>query len=651
VYRTAAMLLLCVSVLSAQQLPGTVPQGRQAKTVTDAWGTILHGYQTPRLNHVNFADSERLRSLVRDGKLYLTLEDAISLALENNLDIELERYSPQIADTEVLRSKAGALLRGIPTTVREGPQSITPPPASGTVDESGTLPLSGGNAPALNNLTGAGTTTDVSIIGSIPLSTGPGIPDLDPTIFGSGGWNHAAEPQNSTFLPNLLSLNSNTTTGTLGIEKGFLSGASVTASWNSIHQDVNNPLYLYNPATYSSITVNFTQPLLQGFGWSVNDRYIRIARNNRNVSEEVFRQQVIATVYSVIRLYWDLVSLREDVGVRQEAVNSANRLLSDTQQSLSDGTAAPIDVTRAQAEGSRRQRDLDVSKTLSRQQNEIFDDYLTRSLLGPDAQRMEIVPVDRPQFIENETLPPLAELISTAFRLRPDLAQARLQVENSEISLKGSRSAVLPQLNLVASVQNNSLVGDPNSSVLRVPGTTPPVPNSFLLGSYSTNFRQIFHNNFPGYGAGLSLNIPLANRSARADMARDQLQVRQQEIRLQQLQKQAQVEVTNALIAVQQARETYHAARQERIFQEQSVQAETDRLTVGASTTYLVIQYERDLTAARSAEISALGSYVQAKAALQRAMGTILDENHVNLREALDGVVTKPSATPRTDVK
>jgi outer membrane protein TolC len=198
-------------------------------------------------------------------------------------------------------------------------------------------------------------------------------------------------------------------------------------------------------------------------------------------------------------------------------------------------------------------------------------------------------------------------------------------------------------LNLVASAQNNALVGDPNSFVLGLPGAAAPVPKSFFLGSYSDAARQIFHRNFPDYGAGLSLNIPLANRSARADVARDQLQLRQQQIRLRELEKEAQLEITNALIAVQQSRDTYRAARQERLFEEENVQAETERLTIGASTPYVVIQYQRDLTAARSAEVSALSSYVEAKTALQRAIGTILDDNGVRLDEALKGTVARPS--------
>lgn len=643
--RKTLVVLSAACLLRAQDVP-TPPPSQQVKAITNGWGTVLRGYKVPRIDPVRLSNSPRFENLVREGKLYLTLQDAIALTLENNLDIELERYTPQIAETEVLRAEAGDLLRGIPTTVQEGPAGVGPPEVAGNIEANGALPLTGGNAPSLNNLTGPGTVTDLSIIGSIPLSTGPALPDLDPTIVASSGWNHTSDPQNSTFLPSLLSLNANTTVGSLGIQKGFTSGGTVRLTWNTTYQNINDPLYLYNPATYSNINLTFTQPLLQGFGLAVNGRYIRIARNNRNVSQDVFKQQVITTVYAVIRLYWDLVSLTEDVRVRGEAVSSADRLLADIRQSLSEGTAASIDVSRAQAEVSRRHRDLDVARTLVRLQNQILKDYITRTALDPAVAAIEIVPVDRPQFIEDEKLPELGDLVATGLRSRPDLAQARLQLDNSQITLKGSRNAVLPQLNLIASAQNNALVGDPNSLVLGLPGSASPVPNPFFQGSYGDAMRQIFHRNFPDYGAGLSLNIPLANRSARADVARDQLQLRQQQIRLRELEKQAQLEITNAMIAVQQSRDTFRSAQQERMFEEENVQAETERLTVGASTSYLVIQYQRDLTAARSAEVSALSSYVEAKAALQRAVGTILDENGVSLDEALHGIVARPSLPP-----
>ncbi|MBV8549881.1 MAG: TolC family protein [Acidobacteriaceae bacterium] len=644
--RKTLVAVLAACLTHGQDIQNASPSAQEVKALTDGWGTIIRGYKTPPIDPVRLLNSPRFGDLVREGKLYLTLQDAIALAVENNLDIELERYTPQIAETEVLRAEAGNLLRGIPTTVQEGPPGVGPPQVAGNIEENGALPLLGASAPALNNLTGPGTTTDLSIIGSIPLSTGPALPDLDPTIVANSSWNHTSDPQNTVFLPNLLSLNANTTIGSLGIQKGFTSGATVSLTWNTTYQTINDPLYLYNPATYSNINLTFTQPLLQGFGVAVNERYIRIARNNRNVSQDVFKQQVITTVYAVIRLYWDFVSLMEDVRVRGEAVSSADRLLADTRQSLSEGTAAPIDVSRAQAEVARRHRDLDVARTLARLQSQILKDYITRTAVDPAIAAIEVVPIDRPEFIEDEKLPALEELVATGLRLRPDLAQARLQLDNSQITLKGSRNAVLPQLNLIATAQNNALIGDPNANTLGLAGGARPGPNPFFLGSYSDAMRQIFHRNFPDYGAGVSLNIPLANRSARADVARDQLQLRQQEIRLRELEKRAQLEITNALIAVQQSRDTYRAAQQERMFEEVNVQAETERLTVGASTSYLVIQYQRDLTAARSAEVSALSSYVEAKATLQRAIGTILDENGVRLDEALRGTVERPSLPP-----
>lgn len=611
--------------------------------VTKGWGTLAHGYQVPTLNPVRLTNSGRLGELLKDGKLYLSLQDAFALALENNLDIELERYVPLFADTDLLRAKAGNFLQGIPTSVREGPPGVGGPQTTQSPDATGTL--GGGNAPTLNSLTGTGTETDVSIIGSIPLSTGPSVPNLDPTIVASASWNHESVPQNSTFLSNLLSLNSDTTMGSLGIQKGFLTGGTVSLSWNNNYQRINDPLYSFNPATYSNLNLTVTQPLLRGFGWGVNARYIRIAKNNRQVSDLVFQQQVIGTIYAVSRLYWDLASLNEDVQVREEAVSSANRLLQDSKTSLSEGTMAPIDVTRAQAEVARRERDLIVARTLVRQQSAVLLDFLTRTTLSSGLENVEVVTTEHAQVPAKEDTGSLDELVAEAFKNRPELSQAQLQLQNSQISLKGSRNAVLPQLDLVASVQNNALVGDPNSFTTSALGSVNgAVANPYFLGSYSDGLRQMFHRNFPDYGAGVSLNIPLGNRTARADVARDQLQVRQQEIRLRQLQKEVRLQVLNAMIALQQARETYGAAVKERTYEQQTVEAESERLGVGASTTYQVIQYQRDLTSARSAEVSALSSYVEAKAALERAVGTTLQDNQVMLDEARTGTVQRPSA-------
>jgi outer membrane protein TolC len=282
-----------------------------------------------------------------------------------------------------------------------------------------------------------------------------------------------------------------------------------------------------------------------------------------------------------------------------------------------------------------------------RRQEVVLKDYLTRSRLDSSLTNAPIVLSDHMTIAENEPIEPLDDLVAKALRTRPDIEQARLQIRNSEISLQGSKSALLPTLDLVATAQNNGLVGQPNGLGLTSVGlgqtqfTGGSGGDHFLVGGYGDALSQVFSRNFPDYGVGLQLKIPIRNRTARADVVRDQLSVREQQIRLQQLEKQVRLEVTNALIAVDQARESFDAARSERILQEQTLSAEREKFEVGASTSFYVVQYQRDLAAAQSAEVSALASYQKAKAALQRSVGTILDDYSVVMDEAVGGAVSQ----------
>jgi len=610
----------------------------QTQRPTQSWqfptgGNLRDAYRTPSIPPVQLSDSPRLDTLLKEGKLVLSIQDAIALALENNLDLELVRYAPRLAETDILRAESGSTLRGVPLSVRDAPAGLGTP----TPGPDGTL--GGGNTPALNSLLGPGIQTDLSILGSLPLSTGPAVPSMDPVLVGNVRWDHTSLPQNSTFLSNLKSLNASTSIADFGVQQGFSTGGYFEFGWNNSRQRVNNPLLTYNPAIASSLALTFTQPLLRGFGRAVNHRYIRIAQNNRKVTDYVFRQQVIATVSGVVRIYWDLESLNEDVGVRREAVTSAEQFLADTRNQVETGTAAPIDLTRAQAELSRRRRDLSVAQSLVRQQEMVLKDYLTRSRLDSVIASAPVALTDHLAMPAQEPIEPLDDLVKRALTVRPDVAQARLQIVNSEISLQGSKSALRPSVDLIATTANNGLIGRPNSFALTpslgssiLPGGTPG-----LTGGYGDALSQLFSRDFPDYGVGVQLTIPLRNRTARADVVRDQLTVRQQQIRLQQLEKQVRLEVTNAQIAVEQARQSYEAVKSERILQEQTVAAEQEKLQVGATTGFYVIQYQRDLAAARSAEISALASYEKAKTALQRAVGTILDDYSVAFEQALQG--------------
>jgi outer membrane protein len=630
----AAVCVLSGSL--AAQTPESGAPGSHPIWQMPTQGGIATGYRTPRVADAYLEDSIRLQSLFRDGKIYLSLKDAISLALENNLDLELERYGIRLADSDVLRSKSGSLPRGVPLSVRESAAGLGTP----VVGQNGTL--GGGDSPTLNSLVGPGVQVDLSILGSVPLPTGPAVPNLDPQIVGNVGWSHESDIQNSTFLPGVRSLNSEGVTANIGYQQGFTTGGTLDLFFNNSRLDQTNPLSLYNPTVTSNVGVSFTQPLLRGFGLEANRRYIKIAANNRLVSDKVFLQQLIATVSGVVRLYWDLQSLNGDVRVREQAVSSADQFLRDSRNQMLAGTFAQVDVTRAQAELSRRQRDLAVAKSLVRQQEAVVRDYITRGRVEGALVNAPIVPTDplpQPAAADASTID---QLYAVALRSRPEAAQVKLQLENAELSLHGSQNGIRPELDLVATAENSGLAG-----AIMQPGST---ADPLLTGGYGSALTQLVHNNFPTYSVGIQLALPLRNRAARSDALRDEITVRQQQIRIRQLEKQIRLEVTNASIAVDEARESYEATKSERISSEETLAAEQQKLDAGASTSFFVIQYQRDLAAARSAEISALASYQKARTALQRATGSILDDYQIVLDAAFRGA-EQPKSDPPTTVR
>ncbi|MGQ9635713.1 MAG: TolC family protein [Bryobacteraceae bacterium] len=558
-----------------------------------------------------FEDSPRLSTLVRGGNAYLSLHDAIAIALENNLDVELQRLGPRFADTEVKRAESGALPRGISLSVREGPKSVS-------------------GADVLAPLLGPGPETNLSIAGQFQPSSGRLPPALDPVLTGKIRQDHLTAPQLNSFLVGTTALVTDATTANLGWQKGFLTGGNIAVAFENSHQTLNHRRYDLTPFNTSSFGITFTQPLLRGFGRALNSRFIQIANKSREQSDLVFHQQVISTVAAVIRLYWDLVSFNEDVKVRRQTLERAEKLLSDNQAQVEAGTRAPIEVVRARAEVARGRRDLIAAESLVRQQETVLKDVLTRrTVTDPILATVRIIPTDPLRVDRNEHIPPASELAEIALRQRPDLAQARIQIESTQLALKGSKNALLPSLDLVATVRNNALSGAINP--LTLAGAAPHSADPILLGGYGTALSQLLRRNFPDYGVGVQLTIPLRNRAAEADYTRDGLALRQQELRLQQLQKQLHVEIENALIAVEQARATIEAAECEREFQEQALAAEEEKLAVGASTTFLVIQYQRDLAQARSAEVAAQAGYVKARAALDRAAGLLLQAHGVSV--------------------
>ena len=568
--------LLFAAAAGAQQTPA--PLWR-----IPTQGGITSAYRTPPVAPVHMENSRRLDSLLRDGRITLSLEDAISLALENNLDLELVRYAPRLAETDVLRAEAGSLLRGIPLSVREGPAGLGAPAAG----PNGTL--GGGNTPGLNALTGPGVQTDLSIIGSLPLSTGPAVPSFDPAIVGSIGWNHTSDPQNSTFLSNLRSLNASTTAGNVGLQQGFSTGGSFQFGWNTLRQRVNNPLLNLNPA------ISF-EPRA--------DVHPAPAARIRTGGQQTIHQDRQEQSASR-RLRFSAAGDRHRVRRRAAVLGPGQPERRCTGPPGGSCQRRAISLRQQKPDRDRNcgagGRHAGAGRTVAAQARSRCRQEPRPSGGGdgkglPDAIDPRFRPDQRSHRSDGPygdsaagAVEPLNDLVTKALRIRPDVAQARLQITNSEISLQGSKNALRPGLDLVASAQNNGLAGRPNGFALN-PGN-PLVGGAggdgFLVGGYGDAMSQLFSRNFPDYGVGLQLTIPLRNRTARADVVRDQLSVREQQIRLQQLEKQVRLEVTNALIAVEQARESYEAAQSERVLQEQVLSAEREKLEVGASTTLL----------------------------------------------------------------
>lgn len=576
------------------------------------------------LARADFEDSARLRDLIRAGNLYLSLADALALAVENNLDLELQRAGVQMSNTELLRAKGGGTLRGLLYTLSESPAGVGGP-ASPLLTAQASIGRGASGSSVANNATSLGGLSEpqvnLSVLGATALSNGSSVPNYDPALVGQLNWTHQTTPQSNSSTSGTNSLVTSTALANAGYQQGFGSGGQVNAFFNNSRQSINSLRSGYSPFTGSSLGVSVTQPLLRGFGLRLNRRFIRMARNEQKIGSLLFQQQLVATVYGVVRLYTDLVSLYEDAKVKEQSLASAQKLYSDTQAQVEEGTLAPVELTRSNALVFSSRQDLINAQGLLEEQEAILKNVLTRGNQGVDLLSARIIPTDTLSLPEKDDIRPIQDLLAEAYANRPDLSQAGLQINNSEISLEGARSAVRPQVDLVGTVQNAGLTGAVNPLA-----GNPDVP---YVGGFGGLLEQLATRKFPTYGAGIQVTLPFHNRVAEADLARDELQVRQSRIRLKQLENQARLEVADALIAMRRSRASYEAAVQARLLQRESLEAEQVRFEAGASTGFFVIQYQTLLSQASSTEIVAKGAYFKARAALERATGTILQVNGV----------------------
>jgi outer membrane protein len=618
----------------------SAPTGLEPRRVFRDFG--FGPYKSVKVPELFPGTSDRLRALVRDGKLYLSARDAIALAIENNLDVEIERYNLVLADTDRRRAAGGGNLRGIDYTIAEPPNGVGGP-GSPLLNTTATNPNP--TTPTVTDLTSLNATTQVSTnlsassTATAQYAAGPAVPLYDPNIFLEGGYLRRSDT---------VSLTSTTGTSTTSVGgssesqpvdfiaanlsylEGFRTGLQLEATANDASQVLYGSNSQRDPFSQPSTSVTLTQPLLRGFG-EVNVRYIKIANENRKVSRLLFEQQVLETVYGASRIYFDLVSLGENVAVKQDALNAARKLESDDQAQVDIGTLAPIELVRAKALVSSSEFDLTQAQGLYRTQEVILRNLITRTASPVFAVGFkEIVPTDRITVPETLDAASISGLIQQGLARRPDLAQSELQVKTGQISAAASRNEALPQLNVYANVQTRG-VSEQAYEQLGTQGTAiPTLPQNFTVGGLRTSTI---------YQAGVQLNLPLRNRTATADAARDAVQVRETQARTEKLAEQIRQDIENAQIAVETSFAAYKAALASRGYQEQLLQATKDMLEFGQSTQLDVVQGQAYLAQARSTEIAARSNYKKAQIELDRALGDLLDKNGISLEDAVQGQV------------
>lgn len=598
----------------------------------EAFNWLAAPYVEHRVAPVDLSNTPLIRQLLRSGNIYLSLPDAVALAIQNNLDIELERYTLPSADTELERAKGGGLLRGLSYEVFEVPVGVGGPAsplvtsaATPTVGAAGSVPTNPSELGALSEQL-----DNLSLLQTVPLSNGTPIPQFDPALVGQLNWTHATTPDTNPLAYGTNALTGNTTNANAAYTQGFGPGTQLNVGFDNSRYTTNSLQSAFSPYTASSLGFTVTQPLLRGFGLAVNRRFIRISKNEKKIAGLLVQQQLIATVYGVVRLYTDLVALYEDVKVKEETLASAEKLYTDTKAEVDEGTQAPVELTRANAQVYSIRQDLIDSRGLLEEQEAIVKNIITRRTADdPEILNARIIPTDSIEVPASDETRPLQELVALAYSNRPDLRQAGVQVDNTQISLQGSRNELRPEIDLVGTAQNSALAAQLNPLI-------PPI-NSPLVGGYGDALEQLATRKYPTYGIGLNINLPLRNRIAQADVTRDEILLRQSQVAQEQLRKQAQLEVEDAVIAMRRARASYEAALETQKLQQESLDVEQAKFEVGASTAFFIIQYQSFLAQARSTVVVAKSSYLKARAALERATGTILDDNHVSLSEAIRG--------------
>jgi outer membrane protein TolC len=676
IFATLALLVLLIGLTAGawaqntQAAPPSAPQPQAAAPQSQQF--VMEDYSKPRshfpnpiapymptqVSPPNVTNTPRISTLMRDGKIYLSMDDAVALALENNLDIAIARYNLNIADTDVLRSKAGGNILGVNTGV------VQNTPGGGVGGLSGSVGSGAGGTTVGAGGAGSGT---LGLVSST-LGIGSSITSFDPILTGTLQMDRAYALSTSAFN-GVGTINQNTGTANFAYTQGFQTGTNLSVGFNNSHVTTNVPFTTFTPLVQSYVRAQVTQHLLQGFGFTPNKRFIIFAKNNREISDVAFRLQVITTVDQIENMYWDLVFAYQNVRVQQESLAFAQKTLSDTQKQVQIGTMAPIQVVGAQSTVATDQRALTVAQTNLELQQLLMKNALSRTLVDPSLADAEVIPTSTMVLPDQEPVSPTEQTVNDALGHRAELAESRIDLKNREINNQAVRNSMLPSLDLYAYYQGSGIGGNINPcAVTSTPSATCPnpaggfgpviLPPPFQNGgpvSYSDTLSQTVNSTAPDKGVGLLLTIPLRNRLGQANQVRAQLEYRQAQMRLQQLENQVRIEVRNAQFTLQQNRAAVSSAQAAVEFARQTLDAEQKKLALGASTTTAVLQDQSAFTTAESTLVSAQAAYEKSVVEVDRATGLLLDHAGIQVPDAERGEVTHmpkvPDVQPRQDIK
>jgi len=625
------------SVPAAQSAPVPPTQESTTSTVSVPFDLFLKRslnpldfYRGKTVPPVNMANSPRLQSLIRDGKIYLTLRDAIDLALEDNLDMVIARYNLPIAQMDILRTAAGGTVRGVNTGVVSG----TPGGASGGLGGgSGSGAGSGGTTSGAG---GAGAGAGGLVQNTI--GAGTSVSNYDPYITAQTYVDHTTQMLNNQIIYGVPQLHQNTVLADFTYSQAFPTGGSIQATWNNSRLTTNSAYNTYNPQFFSNAEIYVQQSLLAGFGFGPNLRYLRIARTNKKVTDIAFRAQVIATVVQICNLYWNLVAAYDTSQVNERSVSFAQETLDKSHKQFELQAIPQLDVLKAESELSTRKQDLTVARTTLELQELYMKNAITRSLDDPILEDMPVVPVDHIAGTIDTPTESVQDMITDALKNRPEVQESVLQLQNSALSRKTERNALLPSLSVYGFISGTGYSG-------------PLTPYAITSGDTTTSsgiggaLQNAFNYSSPEYQVGFNLGIPLRNRITKADQYRTELEFRQSQLYLEEQKKSVRIEVRNARFALEQQASRVDAAREARDLAQKTLDINQKEQTLGAGSNQQTLSAEHDLAVAENALVTAETDYAKARVEMLRSTGTMLEAYGISIEQAKTGN-SKQTPTP-----